>query len=469
MAWVDLPIFEQLPAIKATWIAGTNMVDNNKGIIYMYLQTATTTCQFWRYDTVTQWYQQLANPPTQTGTVANMVYTEQSGWQFSWVSYWAIYLFVRNGTINYLYRYNEATNAWSANLGTTNIPANFSYDCYLVHPWVARNNFEWWYHSGILRTITNTRAVALWATSITVSATSEQMAIWTRLRFWAYDITISANADRWATTINVWRLAEWISAWTQLLVNNWDKIYLKTNATALDTTLTVYPLQSAVNTTDIIKVQQYVTLTSAATSWATSLSIDSSYHTIESNSNALYYWQMYLVGNNSTQMYRWNIWTATWSTTSANSWNPALTVVPWTVAYWCWLKWLPAFYPDKLFLLRWNWSSNAYYYDLVSNTWTSEAFYQVTEGFTTWTSVASRSIWWKQSTILIQKDSTWRVYERHPVKNTLEPYAENWSLPNSGAVVWDKSCCITTPDWLEYYYIMLNSNTYFVRCLLLDI
>ena len=80
---IDLPEWDQLVFAPATGIAGTNIVDDNKRYIYTYFQTSATAAQFWRYDTWGDGWQQLATPATQTGTVANMLYTEGVGGQWS--------------------------------------------------------------------------------------------------------------------------------------------------------------------------------------------------------------------------------------------------------------------------------------------------------------------------------------------------------------------------------------------------
>jgi hypothetical protein len=41
-------------------------------------------------------------------------------------------------------------------------------------------------------------------------------------------------------------------------------------------------------------------------------------------------------------------------------------------------------------------------------------------------------------------------------------------IAHGTAIVGEKSCCITTPDGIEFYYMMLNSSTGFVRTALLD-
>lgn len=53
-------------------------------------------------------------------------------------------------------------------------------------------------------------------------------------------------------------------------------------------------------------------------------------------------------------------------------------------------------------------------------------------------------------------------------KNTLEPKMHQWLYPTGAAVVGDKSCVITSPDGIDFYYLLLHSTTAFVRCALLD-
>ena len=99
MMMLDQPMWEQLAFAPATGIAGTNIADDGERFIYTYFQTSATAAQFWKYDTWTNVWQQLATPATQTGTVANMVYTIAVAGQYSGKVYGTVYLFVGNGTI----------------------------------------------------------------------------------------------------------------------------------------------------------------------------------------------------------------------------------------------------------------------------------------------------------------------------------------------------------------------------------
>lgn len=466
---VDFYDWEQLAFAPATGIAGTNLVDDGKRYVYAYFQTSATVAQFWRYDSWGDVWQQLATPATQTGTVANMVYVDNFGGQWSGRTFGAIYLFVGNGTVCYLYRFDIATNTWGANLGTTNVPAAFATDCYLMHPGPGRNNFEGGYHSGTLRTITLSAGIAAGATTASVSATSEAMPSGTRLRFGTFNITLTSAAARGATSLAVSALPQGINAMTILNLPDGLDCCAYAGAAAGATSITIFPLQKALANGTVIVAEQFVVLTAAAAAAATSLTIAASLFTVSNGSTALYYGNAYLVGNNATVMYRYNFGANAWYTTSSNSGNPAIPAVPGAVGTGCALKWLPAFTPSKLWCLRGNATATTYVYDIDSNTWTTETYYPATETMTTGTSVASRSINGKQSTLLIQKDATMRIYEGNPYKNTMECKMYQYAYPAGTAVVGDRSFCLTSPaDGLEYYYIMLHSSTAFLRCLLLD-
>lgn len=465
---IDTPEWDQLVFAPATGIAGTNIVDDNKRYIYTYFQTSATAAQFWRYDTWGDGWQQLATPATQTGTVANMLYAEGVGGQWSGRTFGAIYLFVGNGTVCYLYKYDVATNTWSANLGTTNVPAAFATDCYLMHPGPACNNYEGGYHAAALRTITLTAGISAGATSASVSALAEALPAGARLRFGTFAVTLTSAAPKAATSLAVSALPQGLAAGLILQLSNGYDVALSAAAAAGATTISVFPIQRAIESGTVITVEQFIVLTAAAAAAATSITIASALYTVSNGATSFYYGNFYLVGHNATVMYRYNKGANAWYTTSANSGNPAIPAVPGAVGAGCALKWLPAYATSKLWCLRGNGTSTTYIYDLDTNTWTTETYYPSTETFTTGTSVASRSIGGKQSTLLIQKDGTLRIYEGNPAKNTLEFKMTEYLYPASTAVVGDRACCMTMPDGMEYYYILLHSSTTFVRSLLID-
>lgn len=465
---IDTPEWDQLTFAPATGIAGTNFVDDNKRYIYTYFQTSATAAQFWRYDTWGDGWQQLATPATQTGTVANMLYTEGIGGQWSGRTFGAIYLFVGNGTICYLYKYDIATDVWSANLGTTNVPAAFATDCYLMHPGPSRNNWEGGYHSAALRTITLGAGIAVGATSATVAALPEALPAGARLRFGTFAVTLTAAAAKAATSLTVSALPQGLAVGAILTLANGYEVALSAAASAGATAISVFPIQRAIENGTVITVEQFIVLTASAAASATSITIASALYTIGNGSTALYYGNFYLIGNNATVMYRYNKGANAWYTTSANSGNPAIAAVPGAAGAGCSLKWLPAYAPSTLWCLRGGGTSTTYIYNLDTNTWTTETYYPSTETFTTGTSVASRSIGGKQSSLLIQKDGTLRIYEGTPYRNRLEFKMTEYLYPAGTAVVGDRSCCITMPDGVEYYYLLLHSSTAFVRCLMID-
>ena len=61
-----------------------------------------------------------------------------------------------------------------------------------------------------------------------------------------------------------------------------------------------------------------------------------------------------------------------------------------------------------------------------------------------------------------------RIYEGVPYRNTLVPQLNQWLYPTGAATVGDKSCIITSPDSIDFYYIVLHSSAAFVRCALID-
>lgn len=465
---LDMPMWEQLPFAPATGVAGTCMVDDDRENIYVYIQTSATASQFWKFDTFANQWQQLATPPTQTGTVANMEYMNVSGGQFNGRTFGAIFLFVGNGTTCYFYRYNIATNTWSANLGTTGIPATFATDCYLLGLAPRKNNFEGGYHSGVTRTITTTGIGALNATTLAVSALPETLPVGAKLRFGVFNITLAAPALKGATSLSVSALPNGIANGTVLSLQTGIDIIVNGDTNAGATTLNVYPIQQGLANGTIIEVHKYVVLTAQANSGATSITVAPLLYTIGSGDFSYYYGNMYLVGNNATVMYRFNLGSGTWSTTSANSGNPAFPSITGAVGTGCAIKWMTAYDPNKLIIVRGNATNNIYQYDLVANTISTLTIQPATETFTTGTSVASRTIGGKRGKILIQKEATGRIYEFDPIQCNLNPKNTQYAYPMSTVVVGDKSCCLTSPDGIEFYYNLLHSSTAFLRCAMID-
>ena len=465
---VDIPMWEQLPFAPATGIAGTCMVDDDRENLYVYFQTSATACQFWKFDTFSSTWQQLATPPTQTGTVANMEFVNNSGGQFNSKTFGSCYLFVGNGAVCYFYRYDVATNTWSANLGTTGIPANFATDAYLISLSPKRNNYEGTYHSGVTRTVTTSGTGAVGATTLTVNALAEAMPAGARLRFGTFDITLTAEALKGATSLSVAALPHGLADGTVIWLPNGIDIIVRGAVSAGSTTLNVYPIQKAIANGTVIVFQKYVVLTASAAAAATSITVAPLLNSIGSGDVSYYYGQMYLVGNNATVMYRYNLGSNTWATTSANSGNPAIPAVTGAVGLGCAIKWLTAYNPDKLTIIRGAATASIYQYDLVTNTFSTLTIQPATETFTAGTSVAARTIAGKRGKLLIQKEGTTRIYEFDPAQKNILPKITQFMYPAGAAVVGDKSCCITSPDGIEYYYNLLHSSNGFLRCAMID-
>lgn len=465
-AMLDRPMWEQLSFAPATGIAGTTIVDDGERYQYHYYQTSTTAAQFWKYDTWNDTYIQLATPATQTGTVSDMIYTKDVGGQWSGKVYGAVYLFVGNGTTCYFYKYDIATNVWSANLGTANVPATFATDVRLNYPSPSKNNYETAYHSGYTRTITTSAIAAAGATSISVTALPEALAAGTVLRFGTYNITLTGAYNKGDTTLTVAGVATNLTSGTILQLSDGYEICLNGAVTSGATSITVYPLLKAITTGTTAKVEKFAVLTAAAAASATSITVSPLRTSLGSADTAPYYGNMYLIGNNATVMYRYNVGTNAWATTNAA--GVAIPAVPGAVGTGCALKWLPAFEPNKLYVLRGGGTNAIYLYDLVANTWTTQTYYPNTETFTTGTCTAVKDIKGKAAVLYIQKDSTMRIYEGITWKNTLEPKMNQWLYPTSTAVVGDRSCMMMSPDGVYFYYILLHSSQAFVRCALID-
>ena len=465
---VDLPMWEQLPFAPVAGLAGTCMVDDDRENIYVYFQLSVATCQFWKFDTFASQWQQLATPATQTGTVANMEFVNQSGGQFNGKTFGSVYLFNGNGTTCYFYRYDIATNTWSANLGTSGIPANFATDCYLISLSPKRNNYEGNYHSGVTRTITTSSTGAVGATTLAVTATAEAMPSGTRLRFGTFDITLTAPALKGAISLSVSAMPHGLADGAVVWLPNGIDIIVNGAVNSGDTTINVYPLQQGLANGTVIVFQKYVVLTASASAGATSLTVAPLLNSIGSGDVSYYYGQMYLIGNNATVMYRYNLGANAWATTSANSGNPALPTVAGACGAGCAIKWQTSYNPNKLTIIRGNASASIYQYDLVNNTMSTLTVQPATETFTTGTSVAIRSIGGKRGKLLIQKDATTRIYEFDPIQRNIMPKLTQFLYPASTAVVGDKSCCVTSPDGIEFYYNLLHSSNGFLRCAMID-
>ena len=462
---LDRPMWEQLSFAPVTGIAGSCNCDDNRRFIYSYFQTSTTTAQFWRYDTWADCWQQLATPATQTGTVGSIRYVESIGGQFGGTTYGSVWLLIGNATIAYFYKYDIATNAWTA-MSITNVPAALGTDHSFTYPEPQLNNNEGGYHSAYLRTITTTAAIATGATSIAVSALPQALASGTRLRFGKFNITLTAQAEAGATTLAVSALAYGINAGTLIETPRGGLVTVRTAAAAGATSIEVYPIRRLLPNGSVFVCERYVVLTAAAAASATSITVATVSFGLENGATALYYDHMYMVGNNATVMYRYSVSGNAWATTNASA--VAIPAVTGAVGGGCAIKWLPSYAPDKLFIVRGNGTSNIYAYDLVANTWSTASFHPSTETFTTASTHTARSIGGKSYSIISSKENTMRIYEYDPSLSRLHPKMNQWLYPTGAAVQGDRATCLRSPDEVEFYYLLLPSSTAFVRCALID-
>lgn len=462
---LDRPQWEQVSFAPVNGIAGSCNCDDNRRFIYNYFQTSATAAQFWRYDTWADSWQQLASPPTQTGTVGAIRYVESMGGQFGGTTYGSVWLLIGNATIAYFYKYDIATNAWVA-MSIANVPANIGTDFSIVFPEPQLNNNSLGYHSAVTRTITTSATVATGATSIAVIALPQALASGTRLRFGSFNITLSAAASAGATTLAVNALPFGVNAGMLLETPRGGLVTVKTSAIAGATSIDVYPIRRQLDSGSVFVVERYVVLTASAAAGATSITVSAVNYTMESGANAYYYDHMYLVGNNAMVMYRYQVSTNVWATTNASA--VAIPAVTGAVGGGCTIKWLPSFAPDKLFIIRGNGTSNIYTYDLVANTFATQTFHPSTETFTTASTHTARSVGGKGYSIISSKEATMRIYEYDPSLSRLHPKMNQWLYPTGAAVQGDRAVCLRSPDEVEFYYLLLPSTTAFLRCALLD-
>lgn len=462
---LDRPMWEQLTFAPVTGVAGSCNCDDNRRFIYNYFQASATVAQFWRYDTWADCWQQLATPATQTGTVGAIIYVESVGGQFGGTTYGSVWLLIGNGTVAYFYKYDIATNSWSA-MSIASVPANIGTDFSIVFPEPQLNNNSIGYHSGITRTITTSGAVATGATSIAVSALPQALASGARLRFGSFDVKLTADVAAGANVIPVVSLPYGLLAGTLIETSRGGLVIVKNTAAAGATSVDVYPIRRALTNGSIFKVERYVVLTASAAANATSITVSAVNYSLESGATAYYYDHMYLVGNNSTVMYRYSVSGNAWATTNASA--VAIPAVTGPVGGGCTIKWLPSYAPDKLFIVRGNGTSNIYSYDLVTNTFATASFNPSTETFTTASTHAARSIGNKGYSIISSKDITMRIYEYDPSLSRLNPKMNQWLYPTGGAAQGNRANCLRSPDEVEFYYLLLPSSTAFVRCALID-
>lgn len=394
---IDLPIWMQLNFAPANSAAGSSFVEDNERFIY-YMINATN---FWRYDTYSDTWQQLASPPA--GTIAagsKLIYTKCFGEQLNGVVYGSVFSFQCSGSAVTFYRYNIATNTWSSVLSVTNVPAAFGTDGYISYPSPELNGWEGNYHSGVLRTITASAQAIVGATSISVNALPQALLSGTILNFgtlaspkWA---VLTAGAAQNATSISVAAL--------QTQIDNANTAYYYDN---------MYLIGN--NATQIYRYNI------SGNAWSTT--------SANSGNPALI------------------------ALSAAAGAGCSIKFLPGATGY-----------ENKLVVIRGGASVNIYVYDLVANTIASLTYYPNTETYTTGTYVSTRNnAAGKQEKLIFQKDATLRIYELDLVTARKTGKATQNVYPGGAALVGDRMAVIKSPDGIEFIYMILHTSNAFLR------
>jgi len=394
---VDLPIWQQLNFTPANSAAGASITDDNERFIY-YMISATN---FWRYDTYSDTWQQLASPPG--GTIAagsKIIYTKCFGTQLNGVVYGSVFSFQCSGTAVTFYRYDIATNVWSSILSVANVPAAFVVDGYISYPSPELNGWGGGYHSGVLRTITTTAQADVNATTISVSALPQALLSGTILNFG------TLASPKWAV--------------------------LTASAALNATSITVAALQAQIG----ISSNAYY--------------YDNMY--LIGNSST----QMYRYNISG------NAWSTT-SPNSGNPALVAISAAVGAGCCIKYLPGATGF-ENKLVIIRGGATANIYLYDLVANTISALTYYPNTETYTTGTYVSTRNnALGKQEKLVFQKDITLRIFQLDLLTGRKTGLCTQNYYPGGAALVGDRMAVIKAPDGTEYIYIILHTSTAFLR------
>jgi len=398
---IDRPIWEQLNSGPANTAAGVCIVDDNSRYIYA-IYSATS---FWRYDTWADTWQQLASPPGGTLAAGScMRYVAEMGTQYNGVVYGSIYALIANGTAAVFYRYDIASNTWSAALSVANIPAAWGTDGRMVLPEPFLNGWQGGYHGATsLNTVTLTAAATASATSLAVAA---------------LPLALPANA-----VLNFGTLAAPLWA------------VLTASAAAGATSLTVSALTSAI-------------ASGASAYWYADLYLFG-------NGAA----QMYRYNIAS------NAWSVTSSNSGTPAFPPVPAILgTGNVAAWLPASGSPN-QLNELIVVRGANSSNVYAYNFVSNVWGNVTFKPDTETFTVGTSsgvLADGS--GKNAALLLQKDATGRIYRLDLVKGRLDPVATQSLIAQGTAVSGDKMTILKDPEGgIPFVYSLVSTSPFFLR------
>ena len=229
LAVLDLPVWEQMTSAPAGnsgagVASATDLRGSNRYIYQLY-----SAASFWRFDTYSCTWQQLASPPGGTvGTGTSLVFDPGYGTTIKG-SVWAI---IANTAAPVFYNYDISTNTWSTAKSITNLPATIGTDSFMCKADPAYNlNGQNTYSAMSLVTLNAAASAA--ATTLTVLALPKAIAANTILNFGTANAPIyaivSANAAQNATSVSVQALA---TAIPNAAVAPWsDVIYFIGNAT----------------------------------------------------------------------------------------------------------------------------------------------------------------------------------------------------------------------------------------------
>jgi hypothetical protein len=295
---IDLPVWEQLQPAPVASSAGASMTDDDERFIY-YLSSATS---FWRYDTWSNVWQQLANPTGGTVGVGTVIrFNKQIGGQFNNVVYGSILALITNGVATpVLNKYDIATNTWTA-LSVSGLPATFGTDSSLSFPNSYANNNLGGFSGSY--TITTTGALVN-ATTLPCSALPKALSVGTVLNFGTLSspkyAVLTASAIATATSLTVAPLLNEILSSDTAIYS--DSLYLIGNATAQ---IYRYSLGSNTwTTTADIGGSPTIPVAPAVSGAGLNLTWLSGY-----NNDYLYF----IRGANTNAMYRYQLSTNTWS------------------------------------------------------------------------------------------------------------------------------------------------------------
>lgn len=398
---IDGPVWEQLTSAPAATAAGSAFVDDGSRFLYILFSAAS----FWRYDAWAFTWQQLANPPGGTLAAGSCLrYVAQMGSQENGEVFGSVYALIASGTAVVFYRYNIGTNAWTAALTVTNVPAAWGTDGRLMCPEPACNAYAGGYHSAVaLNTITTTALAAQGATSIAVTALPLALPIGAVLNFGTAAAPIHA--------------------------------VLTVAAAAAATSVTVSALIAQVPS-------------AAVAYWYADLFL------MGNNATPIYRYNIVA-----------NAWVTT-SANAANPALPAAPGTLGAGTICAWLPGSGAANAlNSLIVVSGAGRANIYEYNLVTNAWSTLTFQPATETFTTATSSGIRNdATGRAAKLLIQKEQTGRVYEFNRLRLRLDPQCTQNIIPSGAALAGDKMAVLRDPSGkVEFLYVILSTSAYFLR------